>query len=248
MYNSHLSQSYVADIFIEPIFKVVDSKIFSRFLGPFFVFAVVCLTSSYVIICYWIGLPYWWKKSPEMTIFLIIVGHWLLLNVTFHYVMAAKTNPGTPPTDQAYNAVSICKKCLIPKPPRTHHCSICNRCILKFDHHCPWLNQCIGHFNHRYFFLYMVYTVVGVLFVMIFGIGIGYEVLWLGDGGGWQEIEELQGSPVKFNLTGHVIPVTEVEYAEIGIAPAKHDLPIGELNDVDVYRCVVFMAVCSVCK
>lgn len=35
-----------------------------------------------------------------------------------------------------YKAVSICKKCLSPKPPRTHHCSVCNRCILKMDHHC----------------------------------------------------------------------------------------------------------------
>lgn len=33
MYNKHLSQSYIADVCIEPIFKVVDSKIFSRFLG-----------------------------------------------------------------------------------------------------------------------------------------------------------------------------------------------------------------------
>ena len=59
---------------------------------------------------------------------------------------------------------------------------------------------------------------------MLFGIEIGYEVLWMGDGGGWQEIEEekLQGNPVKFNLTGHIIPVTEVEYSEVGIPPAKH--------------------------
>lgn len=135
-YNKHLSQSYVADICIEPIFKMVDSKIFSRFLGPFFIVTVTCLTAAVVIISYWIGVPYWWNKSPEMTILLLIVGNWLLLNVSFHYFMAAKTNPGDPPTDQAYNAVNICKKCLIPKPPRTHHCSICNRCILKFDHHC----------------------------------------------------------------------------------------------------------------
>lgn len=36
-------------------------------------------------------------------------------------------------------AVSICKKCISPKPPRTHHCSVCNRCILKMDHHCRML-------------------------------------------------------------------------------------------------------------
>jgi palmitoyltransferase len=94
----------------------------------------------------------------------------------------------------------------------------------------------------------MIYTVIGVFFVMLFGIEIGYEVLWLGDGGGWQEIEKLQGSPVRFNLSGHVIPVTEVEYSEIGIAPAEHDLPVGELNDPVIYKCVVFMAVTSVCK
>lgn len=111
-----------------------------------------------------------------------------------------------------------------------------------------WLNQCIGHHNHRYFFLYMIYTVIGVFFIMLFGIGIGYEVLWLGDGGGWQEVEALQGSPVKFNLSGHIIPVTEIEYSDVGIAPAKHDLPVGELNDPVVYRCIVFMAVTCVCE
>jgi len=115
-----------------------------------------------------------------------------------------------------------------------------------FDHHCPWLNQCVGHYNRRYFFLYMVYTVIGVIFIIFFGIGIGYEVLWLGDGGGWQEFEELRGSPVRMNLSGHIIPVTELEYSELGIAPAKHDLPVGELNDPTIYKCVVFMAVICV--
>lgn len=71
-----------------------------------------------------------------MTVIILIIGNWLLVNVTFHYYMAAATSPGLPPTEIAYEAVSICKKCITPKPPRTHHCSICNRCILKFDHHC----------------------------------------------------------------------------------------------------------------
>jgi palmitoyltransferase len=96
----------------------------------------------------------------------------------------------------------------------------------------------------------MIYTVSGVIFVMLFGIDIGYQVLWLGDGGGWEEIEELRGSPVKFNLSGHIIPVTEIEYSEIGIAPVQHDLPsaVGELENPIIYRCVAFMAVISVGK
>lgn len=32
----------------------------------------------------------------------------------------------------------MCRKCDNLKPDRTHHCSICGECILKFDHHCPW--------------------------------------------------------------------------------------------------------------
>jgi DHHC palmitoyltransferase len=32
--------------------------------------------------------------------------------------------------------VSIFKKCIAPKPLQTHHCSVCNKCILKMDTLC----------------------------------------------------------------------------------------------------------------
>ena len=54
---------------------------------------------------------------------LICVGHWLLANVVFHFLMALTTSPGQPPTDTVLEQVSsICKKCISPKPIRTHHC------------------------------------------------------------------------------------------------------------------------------
>jgi len=32
----------------------------------------------------------------------------------------------------------LCTKCNAYKPPKSHHCRICNRCISGMDHHCPW--------------------------------------------------------------------------------------------------------------
>lgn len=31
---------------------------------------------------------------------------------------------------------TVCKHCHIIKPSRAHHCSICDKCVLKMDHHC----------------------------------------------------------------------------------------------------------------
>lgn len=56
-----------------------------------------------------------------------------------------------------------------PKPERTHHCSICDTCVLKFDHHCPWLNQCVGIGNERYFVLFMVWLSIGCSVVVFSG-------------------------------------------------------------------------------
>lgn len=52
----------------------------------------------------------------------------------------------------------------------------------------------------------MLYTTLGTLFIIIFGAEIGYNVL-LGDSEGWSETEPLEGHPIRFNLSGHIIPV-----------------------------------------
>lgn len=57
-----------------------------------------------------------------------------------------------------------CKKCKQLKPPRTHHCSVCGKCILKMDHHCPWVGSCVGFNNHKFFLQFLVYTTVGCLY------------------------------------------------------------------------------------
>ena len=57
-----------------------------------------------------------------------------------------------------------CKKCKLIKPPRAHHCSLCERCILKMDHHCPWVGSCVGFSNHKFFMQFLTYTTFGCMF------------------------------------------------------------------------------------
>jgi len=53
---------------------------------------------------------------------------------------------------------AMCVHCQTYKPPNSHHCRICNRCVSRMDHHCPWMNNCIGAGNLKHFILFLCYT------------------------------------------------------------------------------------------
>ncbi|KAM4704280.1 palmitoyltransferase ZDHHC16 isoform 4-T4 [Rhinophrynus dorsalis] len=166
-YNSFTNSDVVIESLFEPIYWIVDHV--TRWFGIVFVALVIVLTSSIVLIVYICVLPLilqtysaawiWWH---------VTYGHWNLIMIVFHYYKAITTPPGYPPQAQSdIPTVSICRKCIAPKPARTHHCSICSRCILKMDHHCPWLNNCVGHYNHRYFFSFCLFMTMGCIYCSI---------------------------------------------------------------------------------
>ncbi len=117
----------------------------------------------------------------------IICGIFLLYAVYFSYVMVVFTSPGDTleesfreedvfafspelPSIDAMNELSLlrsCNKCEIIKPPRSHHCSVCDKCVIKMDHHCPWINNCVGHGNYRYFISFMLYVSLATGYIAI---------------------------------------------------------------------------------
>ncbi|KAL6989604.1 putative protein S-acyltransferase 17 [Sarracenia purpurea var. burkii] len=61
------------------------------------------------------------------------------------------------PYDNIIYLEKKCSTCKILKPARSKHCSICDRCVARFDHHCGWMNNCIGERNTRYFISFLLW-------------------------------------------------------------------------------------------
>lgn len=108
----------------------------------------------------------------------IVTGTLVLVLQQWSFVRTSFGDPGTVQSDvPAYEATGsdsedvpvardgsfssvYCRKCRTSRPARAHHCSLCGRCVRRFDHHCPTVGNCIGEANYKAFLLFLLWTVV----------------------------------------------------------------------------------------
>lgn len=137
-----------------------------RHLIPIIPVYFIIITVIYVFTYYYaLELNYGIIKTIIVPIF-----YFNAIMVLICHNFAMWTSPGYLKLNQSQNQSEIirqdqphlfCKKCVMPRPERTHHCKVCMKCVFKMDHHCPWVANCVGLYNQKYFYQFLFYATFG---------------------------------------------------------------------------------------
>lgn len=125
------------------------------------IFYILLFPGAYTMFIFCLLIPY----HVVYSIWDHLVGHSLVMFGFYMYYKTCVTNPGFITSSNAkfyvkkhieYQEGSLfrkenCSTCCVPKPARSKHCRICDKCISKLDHHCIWIRGCVGEHNYKYF-------------------------------------------------------------------------------------------------
>lgn len=153
-----------------------------RILGPLSIFiisaALPILHFTYSLINYISNPSLYGKKYLILLIIEILVTGFCVFNLDFALFITSFKDPGRTEnqienlrlvfSQDFINSLPVCGQCGLPKPPRAHHCSICNKCHLRMDHHCPAVGNCIALKNIQPFIVMLLWGVISCFFFIIF--------------------------------------------------------------------------------
>ncbi|KAK9086606.1 hypothetical protein Syun_029000 [Stephania yunnanensis] len=194
--------------------------------------AIIGVTYYIVVKSSFIYVPGYYLSEVHRYTSFLAVGVGVLL-----FLLTSFSDPGTVkaenfsqymsayPYDNILYKEKECPTCKIPKPARSKHCSICDRCVARFDHHCGWMNNCIGEKNNRYFLAFLLWHFLLCLY--------GAAVLGLILAGRLKELK------VIYILTVYY----EIDYSFSSLAPHVIQWLVGSYNTQILL--MVFLAVVS---
>jgi palmitoyltransferase len=136
--------------------------------------------------CFWTNFP------PATNPIANTLGVIFCSIVLYSLWMTWSTNAGSVPSsgwdkedDSQVNSYGkpFCDKCQKYKPERTHHCRVCDTCVLKMDHHCPFTDSCVGWFNYKYFFCLLLWgNITMCAFLYVTGSHVWHMVWGVAEG------------------------------------------------------------------
>uniref|UniRef100_A0A1A9VAQ6 Palmitoyltransferase n=1 Tax=Glossina austeni TaxID=7395 RepID=A0A1A9VAQ6_GLOAU len=150
------------------IFYTMGKTLFDEHLMALLPLSVYLATKAWFYITWFVYIVDAVSFGTTITFFFCSLGLWVC------FLKSWKGDPGIiqPTKEQRFKTIvelsesggigfepsAFCSGCLVRRPIRSKHCSVCDRCVARFDHHCPWVGNCIGLKNHTYFmgFLWML--------------------------------------------------------------------------------------------
>lgn len=164
--------------------RFVSIPVFSVFLVLGFVYYI----TIFVFLEDWLGL-----QSSAGSLNALIFTYLASFSL-FSFLVCVLTDPGGVPSayvpdvedtelsDQdskrTGTRLSQCDKCSSYKPPRTHHCRSCRRCILRMDHHCMWINNCVGLRNYKAFIVLVLYATMASIYSSVVLVSCTVQKDW----------------------------------------------------------------------
>ena len=153
-----------------------------RFLGPLSIFiisAILPILNFAISLYMYIDNRNEYSKSYLILVIVeFVVNVFCIINLDRSLFITSFKDPGRTENQienitllfyqELINSLPTCEKCGLPKPPRAHHCSICDRCHLRMDHHCPAVGNCVALKNIQPFIVMLIWGVLSCFSLTIF--------------------------------------------------------------------------------